>query len=339
MILSDLNSSTKSYIKVLLSKFRLIYVNLLTRLGPILPSVNHKVYDCFLFNNELDILKLRLEELYDSVDYFIICESRTTFSGKSKELVYLNNENDFSRYKDKIKHYIIPNPSPSNFEVNPANPKSLTSEFWQRNQLSIPLQEARTNDLVLISDLDEIPRSDVFNSIHKLCYWANSIVYLSQSWYVLFLNLKVVSRNDQVFNKGSSCPTHNNSNWLGTFAGTAGCFRKKYNWNVNLVWSKKWGQGRLLEPVIDNAGWHFSYMGGIPMLVDKIKALGFSSLSDDTVDDLRNQSFIGCNLSITTIDDEYPSSFLRFPEFFSHLVMNELSFDELATRLETYLLL
>ena len=66
-----------------------------------------KIIDSILFFNELDLLELRLEELYDHVDIFLIVESDKTFTGKPKPLFYKNNSNRFSKWSDKIHHYVV----------------------------------------------------------------------------------------------------------------------------------------------------------------------------------------------------------------------------------------
>jgi beta-1,4-mannosyl-glycoprotein beta-1,4-N-acetylglucosaminyltransferase len=57
-----------------------------------------KIYDCFIFFNELDLFRLRLNILNDTVDYFVIVESTVTFSGNFKELVYENNKELIKRF-------------------------------------------------------------------------------------------------------------------------------------------------------------------------------------------------------------------------------------------------
>ena len=66
-----------------------------------------KVYDCFNFFNELDILDIRLHELNDVVDKFVLIESVETFTGKSKPLFYNDNKERFKKFEDKIIHIII----------------------------------------------------------------------------------------------------------------------------------------------------------------------------------------------------------------------------------------
>ena len=84
-----------------------------------------KIYDCFLFFNELETLELRLEILNDIVDKFVIVESTVTFSGKEKKLFFNENKEKFKKFEDKIIHVII-NDTPKDFVnlpyvLNPIN--------------------------------------------------------------------------------------------------------------------------------------------------------------------------------------------------------------------------
>ena len=54
-----------------------------------------KIYDCFNFFNELDLLEIRLNTLYDIVDYFVIIESNLTHSGEVKPFYYEDNKSRF----------------------------------------------------------------------------------------------------------------------------------------------------------------------------------------------------------------------------------------------------
>jgi beta-1,4-mannosyl-glycoprotein beta-1,4-N-acetylglucosaminyltransferase len=63
-----------------------------------------KIYDCFTFYNELDLLELRLQELYDHVDHFVLVEANRTFQNNSKPFYFGENQHRFARYMDKIIH-------------------------------------------------------------------------------------------------------------------------------------------------------------------------------------------------------------------------------------------
>jgi beta-1,4-mannosyl-glycoprotein beta-1,4-N-acetylglucosaminyltransferase len=106
------------------------------------------IYDCFTFNDELDLLELRLEYLNPVVDKFVIVESQYTFSGLKKTTVFEDSRQRFAKYADKIV-YIQDSKEP--------NTDAWLNEFHQRNLLKAGLKEAADDDLAIISDVDEIP--------------------------------------------------------------------------------------------------------------------------------------------------------------------------------------
>jgi len=66
-----------------------------------------KIYDCFTFYNEFELLELRLAELYDYVDHFVIVEANTTFQNKPKDMLYYDNRQRFAQWEDKIIYYPV----------------------------------------------------------------------------------------------------------------------------------------------------------------------------------------------------------------------------------------
>ena len=120
-----------------------------------------KIYDCFLFFNENDLLEIRLNELKNVVDYFIILESNHTFSKKAKQFIF--DSDRFKNFRKKIIYIKnqdwIKSPNPWDFEKN------------QRNKLIDSLINAKSEDIVILSDLDEIPKKDsikeAFYEIYK----------------------------------------------------------------------------------------------------------------------------------------------------------------------------
>jgi beta-1,4-mannosyl-glycoprotein beta-1,4-N-acetylglucosaminyltransferase len=315
----------------------ILRANFARRLSNLLPLRSHHIYDCFLFNNELDLLQIRLEELYDVVDYFVLCECATTFAGERKELHYALNKERFKAFHEKIIHFVIPDPPSSSYITNPANPEKKVSQFWQRNQMAVSFQQAKDHDLILISDLDEIPRSEVLADVYKLCYWGNCVVFFDQQWYQLFLNLRVSGHHSQVFARQKSFHNVNNERWLGTFSSTALRLRKIYNSDINAVWSMKWGQRSLSEQVFRDAGWHLSYMGGIDGVLKKFKANGMVSLSSRLINELRLGQWGGSQLQLEDTIDQLPRSVTEHPELWSHLINHQTSLLSLALELEQHL--
>lgn len=324
----------KSTIKLRLLRF---HYQIVEQFASFLPERINKIYDCFLFNNELDILKLRLAELYPFVDGFIICESPITFSGEHKPLYYYQNKDLFSRFEDKIQHFVIPEPPASVYVDNPINPNSKTSEFWQRNQMARAIQSAQINDLILISDVDEIPNPAVFSKVAKICRFAKCVVFFSQDWFLLFLNCRVKQKDNVVFASNGRTQNYCNSKWLGTFACMAKVLNDRYTWDLNSVWGLKWGNHQIIEPIVDHAGWHFSYMGGMAGLLSKSTANGMVPYLSKDVQDLQVGRFLECALRIESFGSSYPKILQQNPQPWSHMMTQQNSFPELVSQLQDYL--
>ena len=123
----------------------------------------NKIVDCFTFYNELKMLSFRLKELNDVVDYFVLAEGTLTHSGQPKELTYQNNKHLFEEYNHKIIHVIVDN--------MPTDTHHMTSawhrEIYQRNCLMRGIERLgiKDTDIVLISDCDEIPNTELLEQI------------------------------------------------------------------------------------------------------------------------------------------------------------------------------
>jgi len=140
-----------------------------------------KIVDCFMFYNELEMLKIRFEELYDIVDAFVLVEATKTHSmGKPKPLYYSDNKHLFEKYADKIVHIV------TNFEENYPFAKDITGvnehwfrEIYQRECIVIGLDKLglSNNDILMISDADEIPNRNTVIGIRNNSPRIRSAVY------------------------------------------------------------------------------------------------------------------------------------------------------------------
>ena len=106
-----------------------------------------KVLDCFIFNDELEILDIRLNILNSYVDKFIIVESTINHQGNYKKKHF--NINLFKKFEKKIKYITI--------EEIPKNFSAWQRENYQRNYISKGLEEFSPEDIAIVSDADEIP--------------------------------------------------------------------------------------------------------------------------------------------------------------------------------------
>jgi hypothetical protein len=114
-----------------------------------------KLVDSFIFYNELDMLEYRLRTLDDVVDLFVLVEARQTHAGNPKSLYYEHNKARFERWAHKIVHKIVDLPCKE--QTTRAN--QWVNENQHRHEITHAVRELhlRADDLVMVSDLDEIP--------------------------------------------------------------------------------------------------------------------------------------------------------------------------------------
>ena len=130
-----------------------------------------KIFDCFMFYDEKTLLDIRLNILNKYVDYFVIVESKYFHNGKERDLKF--NIDEYSKFKEKII-YIVHDKLNKNIEtLNSSDNYSTRSkkiilnahirENDQRNKIIDGLKKADSNDLILLSDVDEIPNLEKIN--------------------------------------------------------------------------------------------------------------------------------------------------------------------------------
>ena len=195
-----------------------------------------KIFDCITFFEESRHADLRFNILNDYVDYFVICEGSFDHKGKNKKINF--NINNYAKFKKKIIHIICPK-FPKN--INP-----WERQAYQRDYILMKLEMAKDNDLILFSDPDEIPNPQKLKSLNF------------KKKYLIFLqNLYYYKINLQDINLGN--------NW----EGTRGCLKKNLH-SINYMRQKvlkknlKYKFWRLDKEkniqIINNGGWHFSYL-------------------------------------------------------------------------------
>lgn len=202
------------------------------------------LYDCFLFFNEYDLLELRLKELYDTVDYFVIVEGTHTFVGNPKESNFEKHKARYEPYMEKIRYFYLSN------LVDLTNP--WTQEHKQRENIYHALKTlgAQPTDTVTICDCDEIPHPKVLESLRG----TNILVHLVMLhfWYnVETLNLEA----------WGSAPVCSFDLIEQSYNGTY----KTDDWHFA---NNRW-RGGIVN--IANAGWHFSYFGEVNKIIEKIE--------------------------------------------------------------------
>ena len=214
-----------------------------------------KIYDCFMFYDEDLVIDLRLNILNEHVHEFVIVESKFTHSGKKRELLF--DINKYSKFKKKINYIVLEN-EPVDLEIvhdNDTDDKknskyimnALKRENFQRNGIKKGLTNAEPGDLILVSDVDEIPNLSNLdlNEIN------DNIILFKQNFYYYKFNLKLEDM-PWLGTKGCKYKNLKSPQWLRNIKD------KKYPfWRLDVLFSnKKYSNIKF----IDNGGWHFSNM-------------------------------------------------------------------------------
>ena len=206
-------------------------------------KIINMVIDCFTFFNELDMLEFRLTELDEVVDTFIIVESTKTFSGMSKELYFHKNKKRFSKWLHKI-HYHVVDDAPTGFSTE----HTWFREGHQRNSIKFPLSQIspKRKDIILLSDLDEIPSVDLLKKF-KTTKVPNNAVCLNMDWYYYNLTTKInVPPNDK-----PKCF------YYDVFIDSG--------LTLDQIRNQHWTQ-------VDNAGWHLTYFMSVDEIIKKVES-------------------------------------------------------------------
>ena len=141
-----------------------------------------KVYDCFLFFNEWEVVELRMEELYPYVDKFVIVEANEGFRGAPKSYNFEKERERYKRFEDKIIYIKLDK------RIKTSNP--WKREFWQRDQIMQGLKGCQPDDLIIISDADEYIPGYVVQELCKPEY-AHRKIGFWQDFYRWYLNRSV----------------------------------------------------------------------------------------------------------------------------------------------------
>lgn len=228
-----------------------------------------KIVDCFLFYNEIHLLKFKLKELNDVIDNFVIIESKYTFVGNEKELYYEKNKEMFSEYSDKIIHVIHDhNATLENRPRDNGLPNAWNNEEEQRfyGTKGVAKLNLADNDLIILSDLDEIVDKNTLKKIKEEGL-KNPISCLEQDMYYYNLNNRL---KDKWYRSK-----------IVRFDKLSKYFDKSPNSFQTIVQPVYNPDGKHIGdyPIIKKGGWHFSFFGDINKIKNKIKNFSHIELS------------------------------------------------------------
>jgi hypothetical protein len=214
------------------------------------------IWDCFLYYNERDLLDVRLHELEGVVDRFVLVESITTHSGKPKPLYFEQVKREYEDWP--ITHVVVSDPALITDEwsrrFHPNNSMDWARENHQRNCILRGLREASLDDVVMISDLDEIPRAERVMEGVKALVRPNDCAILWQDMYYYYLDAKAEGE----------------AHFLATR------MLRKADLDRSTPQEVRW-RGECA--VIKDAGWHFGWLGGVERCLDKLEAFAHQELN------------------------------------------------------------
>lgn len=248
------------------------------------------ILDCFTYYNETDVLRMRLEELGDTVDYFVIVEASQTFTGKEKPLYFDTLPSWVHKWQDKIVRYIVDFPS--------ADMSPWERETYQRNEIYKAVPDGSARDWIFISDADEIP-----NIKKALKCFTNARMQLDVRQYFWKLNWQV--------------PQHCNQGARPVMV------RRDYLESPQVL------RAAQLERIPD-CGWHFSFLTDEVKTVEKIEAFAHTEVDKeefkvkDSITRRINEGvdpFDRFPLKLVPIDSSYPKWIQNNEAELAHLIM------------------
>ncbi|MEM3630908.1 MAG: hypothetical protein QXY18_05800 [Nitrososphaerota archaeon] len=284
-----------------------------------------KIYDCFTFFNELDLLEIRLNVLNEIVDKFVIVEANKTHTGKVKPLYFEKNIDRFEKFLDKIVYIKIDFPN---------GLSSWGRENFQRNKILEGLKDASEDDLIIISDLDEIPKPSILKDLTN----SRNINILRGPIFYYFLNYKAFKKSGEDFlwngpvvfkYKEMIFPQKMRQfaifqNCILNHSNLLSLIKNQLFFNLNKIYSKT------SISIIDNSQWHFSWLGGKEKIIEKLESFAHTELnkekfkSDSFLDQMikRGEFFKGnIILKKVELDETFPKYILQNKEKFKHLIL------------------
>lgn len=287
------------------------------------------VYDCFQFFNELDILKLRLHIMNPVVDRFVISEATETFSGNPKPLYYEENKEMFAEFADKIIHVVVDDTPPG---------YTHDRDTFQKNAVGRGLKDCTDEDIIIFSDLDEIPNPEKIKEILQN-FDRTKIYHFAQRLFYCYLNMEEVSGN--LLSYAGEFPEAERSK-----DGIPG--RKKWIGSklcsYSLLKEQKLQLGELRFPErkacgirVEDGGWHFGYMGGHgekdvkKRVAEKVRSAAHQEYNkaevlSDVADRIKDgKDIFGRNASFVQveIDETFPEYLRENQEEYSFLILKE----------------
>ena len=219
-----------------------------------------KLIDCFMYFDEDLVLDIRLNTLNEKVDKFIIAEATKNHAGEPKKLNF--NINKFPKFKDKINYLIIDDLPLDVKSFKKGWHENHARDQFQRNALERGYKEFSDQDIIMISDIDEIPDPEKLKEFKIEKKYACFLQKNFQSK----LNLLNVSDGDWAGTRICQKKYLRSPQWLRNFK-----LKRKSFWNIF---------GNKMQ-IINNGGWHFSFLKDPQSIKHKIMSYSHQEYNTD----------------------------------------------------------
>jgi beta-1,4-mannosyl-glycoprotein beta-1,4-N-acetylglucosaminyltransferase len=274
-----------------------------------------KTIDCFPFFNELEILEIRLNELSEVVDQFVLVEGTRTHQKKKKPLYFEKNKDLFKPFLDRITHLVVE--SWPGFFHKFRSPNPFDYDNYQKEYAIRALKGLPKDTNVIFSDVDEIPRASEV-ARHKD---SKEIKIFEQRLYNYWLNNICVFYDTH----GKELPAQKNKNGLGFWRGSV----MLPLWRIKTLKQTRLYRDLQSGPItiIEEGGWHFSYIGDVERVKKKLDAYAHSEYNV-SMKELEKLMKSGTNVipdeetkfELEEINESYPNYLRDHQEKYAHLI-------------------
>ncbi len=261
-----------------------------------------KIYDCFTFNNEFDLLELRLRELYDHVDYFVIVEANRTFQNQEKPFALNSAKYRYNEWRDKIIQVQVLD--------MPTDTDTWGRERHQRDAIlqGIP-SNAEPDDIIMIGDVDEIPRVE---TIERLRASTQSIWGFRMPLFNFKFNYMMHTQDYYTVWSGAIR--------RGMLNSPEDFRRMRHILNqcpLNFADDN--------VQIIEHAGWHFTYLGNEDFARSKIQSFAHDETNrPDILEQLDIEDSIRRGVGIIRTNEDYRFIPVAIDDYFPRTVVNNI---------------
>ncbi len=263
------------------------------------------IYDCIMYFDEDLILDIRFNILNNNVKKFVIVEATRDHAGNKKKLNF--DIQKFQKFKDKIIYHVVDDIPEKVENYKKGWSPNFYRENFHRNSIQRALNECEQDDLIVISDADEIPNLDLLNKIKIKKY-----ALFSQQNYLYKLNLL------------------SGTNWLGS----AICYKKYLKspqWLRNKRFLRRGFIRRIFfkTQIIQNGGWHFSFLKTPEDILKKINSYAHGEIKNikdveaikKSIDAKKYWASSEINLTKVPIDSNFPDYIRENEEIFKEWIV------------------